>query len=68
MRTAIGMGIFLAGAVWLFATVPGLPQEAKGMELVWPFLPAVAVMILGLGIYAWGGDRTRAQTEPGQGS
>lgn len=66
VRTAIGMGIFLAGTVWLFATVPGLPQEATGMALVWPFLPAVAVMILGLGVYAWGGDQ--AQTDSGPGS
>jgi apolipoprotein N-acyltransferase len=54
VRIGIGIGVFLVGLTWLLYRVGNIPPEMGGLGVIGYLIPALLVIVLGLGIFAWG--------------
>ncbi|MBK1672196.1 hypothetical protein CKO35_02550 [Ectothiorhodospira shaposhnikovii] len=54
MRIGIGILVFLAGLAGIFYALPRVPPELGMFGVLWQLSPYLGVMIVGLGIFAYG--------------
>ncbi|MCG5525460.1 hypothetical protein LRB11_11020 [Ectothiorhodospira haloalkaliphila] len=54
MRIGIGIGVFLVGLIWLLMRAGNIPVEMSGLGVIGYLSPALLVIVVGLGIFAWG--------------